>query len=87
MWSLHNYYIYNLVLHKLKGDIHKMVRQNLNGIWRMRRCDTQDWIKGTVPGSVFNDLLNAGRIEDPFYRDNEDQAKIIASYDYEYTRD
>ncbi len=53
----------------------------------MRRAGQEDWIAGNVPGSVFNDLLNAGRIADPFYRDNEDEAKIIASYDYEYERE
>lgn len=52
----------------------------------MRRADDPEWIPASVPGSVFNDLLNAGKIEDPFYRDNEDRAKEIASQDYLYER-
>lgn len=28
-----------------------------------------DTIPATVPGSVYNDLLNAGRMEDPYWRD------------------
>jgi beta-mannosidase len=64
-----------------------MVSLSLNGIWKMKQTVSSEWIEGKVPGSVFNDLLNAGKIEDPFYRDNEDQAKEIASYDYEYVRD
>ena len=60
---------------------------SLNGKWKFRKTINSDWMDGTVPGSVFNDLLNRGKIDDPFYRDNEDQAKEIAPYDYEYIRD
>ncbi|TCL70082.1 beta-mannosidase [Hydrogenispora ethanolica] len=64
-----------------------MMKLQLNGAWRMRRTGQPEWLAATVPGSVFNDLLTAGRIADPFYRDNEDQAKEIAAYDYEYERE
>lgn len=64
-----------------------MIRLDLNGIWRMKNIGGAEWIEGRVPGSVFTDLLNAGKIDDPFYRDNEDQAKEIASLDYEYERE
>ncbi|NJD01192.1 MAG: glycoside hydrolase family 2 protein [Ruminiclostridium sp.] len=64
-----------------------MIKLDLGGSWKMKRVGDGDWIPGNVPGSVFNDLLNAGRIPDPFYRDNEDEARIIASYDYEYERE
>lgn len=64
-----------------------MVKLGLGGSWKMRRTDESGWIAGNVPGSVFNDLLKAGKIADPFYRDNEDEAKVIASYDYEYERE
>lgn len=63
-----------------------MFTLDLNGTWKMKRVDLSDWMDVKVPGSVFNDLLNAGLIEDPFYRDNEDSAKEIASHDYEYRR-
>ncbi len=53
----------------------------------MKRTDEGEWIRGQVPGSVLNDRLNAGKIADPFYRDNEARALEIASYDYEYRRD
>lgn len=58
----------------------------LNGIWKLKCVGENTWIEGRVPGSVFHDLLTAGKIDDPFYRDNEDQALEIASHDYEYTR-
>ncbi len=59
---------------------------NLNGSWKMKSTKDAGLINATVPGSVFNDLLVAGRIEDPFYRDNEDLALEIASGDYQYER-
>ena len=64
-----------------------MTKLDLAGSWKMKRTVGTDWITGIVPGSVFNDLLNAGKISDPFYRDNEDEARAIASYDYEYERE
>src|SRR4051794_26181926 len=63
-----------------------MFKLDLSGEWQFKKVTGEEWTKGCVPGSVFNDLLKAGRIEDPFYRDNEDFAKEIASHDYEYTR-
>ena len=63
-----------------------MFKLDLNGEWQFKKVSEAEWLKGSVPGSVFNDLLKTGRIEDPFYRDNEDFAKEIASHDYEYTR-
>lgn len=63
-----------------------MFRLDLNGEWKFKKVSESEWLKGSAPGSVFNDLLKAGRIEDPFYRDNEDLAKETASHDYEYTR-
>jgi beta-mannosidase len=37
-----------------------------------------------VPGSVYNDLLNAGRMEDPYWRDNEMKALALMDEDYRY---
>lgn len=64
-----------------------MINIDLNGIWKMKSTEEEIWINGNVPGSVFNDLLRSGKIDDPFYRDNEDKAMDIALRDYEYTRD
>ena len=63
-----------------------MFKLDLNGKWRFKRVSDAEWLEGSVPGSVFNDLLEAGRIEDPFYRDNEVFAEEIASHAYEYVR-
>lgn len=40
-----------------------------------------------IPGTVFTDLLQAGRMEDPFYRDNEEQSLKLSYRDYEYICD
>ena len=43
-----------------------------------------DWIPGTVPGSVYQDYLNAGKMEDPYWRANEEQALELMKRDFEY---
>ncbi|MDD2503485.1 MAG: glycoside hydrolase family 2 protein [Clostridia bacterium] len=63
-----------------------MIYLNLNGQWRMKRTDGHEWTNAIVPGSMYNDLLKAGKLEDPFYRDNEKNAAKLSFYDYEYTR-
>lgn len=63
-----------------------MLLLNLNGKWKMKRMDESSWINAVVPGSVYNDLLQAGKIEDPFYRDNEYKTLELSKFDYEYKR-
>ena len=43
-------------------------------------------IPAAVPGSVYHDLLTAGQIPDPFYRDNENEALKIMDHDFVYSR-
>ena len=63
-----------------------MLLASLDGQWEMKRTDQSEWIEASVPGSVYQDLLRAGRMEDPFYRENEPKALEICTYDYEYRR-
>ena len=56
----------------------------LHDNWKMHRSDEQEWIEAVVPGSVYGDLLRAGKMEDPFWKDNEDAALKLMEYDYEY---
>ncbi len=60
---------------------------SLNGAWSMKALHEQEWTEGMVPGSVYSDFLRNGLMEDPFYRDNEDAAKELAEFDYEYVRE
>ena len=56
--------------------------------WKMRiiddTADTGEYISASVPGSVYNDLINAGRMEDPYWRDNEMEALELMKNDFEY---
>ena len=61
-----------------------MIRQSLSGSWEMRNVKDKEYISAAVPGSVYNDLLNAGRMEDPYWRDNELKALKLMDEDYEY---
>ena len=60
---------------------------SLNGAWELRIPESEfSVIPATVPGSVYNDLLTNGLMEDPFYRDNEDKALALMEYDFYYSR-
>ena len=43
------------------------------------------WLPAKVPGSVYNDLLLNKKMDDPFWRDNEDAAFALLENDFEYT--
>ncbi|MBR6258419.1 MAG: glycoside hydrolase family 2 protein [Lachnospiraceae bacterium] len=53
--------------------------------WKMRRVGEDRFCEASVPGSVYQDLLNAGRMEDPFWKDNETEALKLMDHDYEYS--
>ena len=42
------------------------------------------FLPAEVPGSVINDLLNAGAMDEPYYRDNELKALTLMKNDFEY---
>ena len=59
----------------------------LNGQWTLTSSYLSGSIKGKVPGSVTHDLLEAGLIPDPFFRDNEWQVREVMRHDFTYERD
>ncbi len=64
-----------------------MIRLELNENWRMREIGgdpAAEYISAVVPGTVYTDLLREGRMEDPFWKDNEDAALRLMDQDYEY---
>ena len=78
-----------------------MVRCSLNGQWLMTNETDSSWpgkdtgsgkktaqgsVTGTVPGSVYSFLLEAGRMEDPYYRDRELDALKRMEDDYTFSR-
>ncbi|MFW6309382.1 MAG: glycosyl hydrolase 2 galactose-binding domain-containing protein [bacterium] len=59
---------------------------SLNGKWKLFRADQEQSYPATVPGCVHTDLINAGEIEDPFYRNNEEKIFWIGEVDWFYRR-
>ena len=45
-----------------------MIKRILNTGWQMRCVKEDTYLPATVPGSVYLDYLNAGKMEDPYYR-------------------
>ena len=60
-----------------------MVKILLNSNWKMRDTKESEYVGATVPGTVYCDLLAAGKMEDPFWKDNEDKALKLMDSDYE----
>ena len=52
--------------------------------WRFHQSGKEGWTPATVPGCVHTDLLAAGQIKDPLYRDNELQQQWIGKADWDY---
>ncbi|MDR2403081.1 MAG: glycoside hydrolase family 2 protein [Spirochaetaceae bacterium] len=50
----------------------------------MKNCSEKEWLPAKVPGSVYSDLLNNKKTEDPFWRNNEDKALALMENDFEY---
>jgi beta-mannosidase len=58
----------------------------LDGDWEVAKAGTDDWMRATVPGCIHTDLLAAGKIADPFYRDNEKSVQWVGETDWVYRR-
>lgn len=63
-----------------------MFRYSLNGDWTLDIIGGNAGIPATVPGSVYNDLIEAKILEDPYYRANEEQALPVMEKDFRYAR-
>lgn len=58
--------------------------QALDTNWKLRCAGDGPWLPAAVPGTVYTDLLRNGAMEDPFWKDNENQALALMEEDYEY---
>lgn len=52
--------------------------------WQMCVNGQTEWLPATVPGSVYQDLLDNRKMEDPYYRDNELKALELMDNDFTY---
>jgi len=59
---------------------------SLNGKWHFSVLGKENWSTANVPGSVYSDLLNIGKMDDPYWRDNELKALEIMNDDFIYRR-
>ena len=59
-----------------------MITQSLNENWTMEVSGKGGRFPARVPGSVYSTLLEAGRMEDPYYRDNEGKALALMENDF-----
>ncbi len=60
---------------------------SLDGDWLLNMAGEEEKISATVPGCVHTDLLSEGKIDEPFYRDNEKDIMWIGETDWNYSRD
>ena len=61
-----------------------MIREFIHENWKMRQVGDEFFVPATVPGTVYTDMMAAGKLEDPYYRDNEDKALRMMDNDFEY---
>ena len=60
---------------------------DLNGTaWTLHQAGTSNTYPANVPGDVHLDLMSAGAIPDPFYRDNEQKLSWIGETAWGYSR-
>ena len=59
---------------------------DLNGTWNLSEGEQNPLCQIQIPGTVLSGLLNAGKIEDPFYRTNEEQTRELFWKDYVFER-
>lgn len=56
----------------------------LHSGWELRDISESSYMPAKVPGSVYQAYLENGRMEDPYYRDNELKALDLMKKDFEY---
>ena len=64
-----------------------MERVNLQEGWRFAEANSNEWTPVSVPGTVLSGLLEAGKMQDPYYRENEYEARELLAKDYVFETD
>lgn len=59
---------------------------DLRGEWELIDLTSGESVPAIVPGSNYLDLMRAGKLADPFFRDNEKAALRVAERDWKYKR-
>jgi len=58
----------------------------LEGTWRLTQSEKKISIPAQVPGLVQTDLMKAGKLADPFYRDQDKAAQWVGALPWTYSR-
>ena len=58
----------------------------LNGLWTLQQVGCSQQHPARVPGTIISDLLTAGQIPDPYYRDNESKVQWVGEKDWTLAR-
>ena len=61
-----------------------MITAEIHSGWQMRQAGWEEFLPASVPGSVYHDLMQNGKLDDPFWRDNFPKALKRMDHDYEY---
>lgn len=59
---------------------------DLGGAWRVHQANSEQVIPALVPGTIHQDLLAVGLLEDMNWRDNESRQQWVAEKDWVYRR-
>ena len=59
---------------------------SLHGTWRLRAADESASIPVAIPGDNYSALQDAGRIPDPYWRENEVAVQWVADKDWVFSR-
>lgn len=65
-------------------DPNLLIEKEIDSNWLFRQVGDSVWMNASVPGTVHTDLLDNGKIDDPFYRLNEHDLQWIDKKDWEY---
>ncbi|ONI37994.1 glycoside hydrolase [Candidatus Epulonipiscium fishelsonii] len=64
-----------------------MIKQFLNDNWKIRAIDESEKIVISLPNSVYQAYFEAGKIDNPFFRDNEDLLLPMMDKEYVFNLD
>ncbi|MDX2069137.1 MAG: hypothetical protein SFV55_12005, partial [Haliscomenobacter sp.] len=53
--------------------------------WTFRQANKGNWMPATVPGTVHTDLMQNGKIPDPYFRMQEEEVQWVDKADWEYS--
>ncbi len=60
---------------------------DLTGKWQLRQVGQEETIPANVPGDNYSALVQAGKINDPYYGMNELDVQWVREFDWEYSRE